>query len=197
MPAIVLAGLLLLLLRVFGGGDGQDQGGRSPDSAVEQAGDSSRGAGGAELRGASSGRDEAATDGQASAHGDDVRPAGGEGEGSAAPAPAESPRMAEETGDAEAPGPMVLTIRATSADTTWFDVLVTGSEEGESSERDFILYPGQVETLRADGSFLFRTIGNAGGFTLELDGRKLPPIGERGEVRRDVKITREGVEEGR
>ncbi|MCK4538113.1 MAG: helix-turn-helix domain-containing protein [Candidatus Krumholzibacteria bacterium] len=87
---------------------------------------------------------------------------------------------------------MELRIIAKPADTTWFDMIIyniSGSET-DSIFRDFILYPDQVERLTATGSFFFKTIGNAGGFWLERDGERLKPLGEHGEVIRNVIITR-------
>jgi cytoskeletal protein RodZ len=105
-----------------------------------------------------------------------------------------------EVASSPAPGPetlaaMELRIIARPADTTWFDMVIynTSGSETDSILRDFILYPDQVERLTATGSFFFKTIGNAGGFWLERDGERLRPLGEHGEVLRNVMVTRAGV----
>lgn len=95
----------------------------------------------------------------------------------------------------KAEDPMEIRIIATEQDTTWFDMVVytTVNSRPDSIFRDFILYPGQVRTFRATDSIFFRTIGNAGGFTIELNGERLPSLGGRKKVIKSVRITREGV----
>lgn len=86
---------------------------------------------------------------------------------SASPAPPPSPT----------PPPSVervLLIRA--VDTTWVRVVPDGGQPAEET-----LSPGAVRQWRGASAFRV-TIGNAGGVLLELDGRALPALGERGQV---------------
>lgn len=119
-------------------------------------------------------------------------PPRGEAPGAAAGAPTRD--VAPPTATTE-PASMELRIVAQKTDTTWFDLVVFNRRGSvlDSLPRDFILYPGQTRSFRSNESFFFRTIGNAGGFTLELDGKPLPPLGERGRVRKNVRVTRAGI----
>ncbi len=92
-------------------------------------------------------------------------------------------------------GGFELKIVANREDTTWFDVVIYTEEDSgaDSIFHDFILYPGQVESFRTEGSILFRTIGNAGGFILERDGLKLPSLGRRGLVRKNIRVTQSDI----
>jgi len=183
VPAAILLVLIVVMIRVLGGDDGD---GRRPGTAAPPG---------------SVAVDTAGTGEPAPAEredGEDVREAdpdndGEPGDAAGAGTSAEADQDGEDGPGGGPPEPMVLAIRATPGDTTWFDLVMIDSEGGRRTEKDFILYPGQVETVRATGSFLFRTIGNAGGFTLELDGKELPPVGGKGEVKRGVRITREGI----
>ncbi len=91
--------------------------------------------------------------------------------------------------------PFELRIIASGTDTTWFDVVVYTEVDSrpDSIFRDFILYPGEVQSFRVTDSVFFRTIGNAGGFAVERNGRKLPPLGSRGEVKKNIRITRADI----
>ncbi len=97
--------------------------------------------------------------------------------------------------DAAGPSPLILRITANPEDTTWFDLVVYTDIDSrpDSIMRDFILFPGQVQSFNATGSFLFKTIGNAGGFSMTLDGRELPSLGKRGSVKKNIRVTREGI----
>jgi cytoskeleton protein RodZ len=53
-----------------------------------------------------------------------------------------------------------------------------------------VLEPGTVREWRSPGRFTV-TVGNAGGLSLELDGVALPPLGDRGQVVRDLLLPRE------
>ncbi len=116
---------------------------------------------------------------------------GGKPEDSAALKADEEPAV----GEKDESGEFELRIIANKEDTTWFDVVIyTGDgSDADSTFRDFILYPGTVESFRTEGSILFRTIGNAGGFKMERDGQLLPSFGSRGLVRKNIRITRSDI----
>jgi cytoskeleton protein RodZ len=82
----------------------------------------------------------------------------------AAPAPSATPAPAEH----------VLVIRA--VETTWIRVTPDGG-----SPVDDTLPPGSVREWRSAKGFRV-SAGNAGGILLELDGRPLPALGDRGQV---------------
>ena len=69
-----------------------------------------------------------------------------------------------------------------AVDTTWVRVKPAGAPPTEET-----LSPGTVREWRSAGGFRV-TLGNAGGVELELDGRALPALGERGQVVRDAAI---------
>ncbi|HUV35442.1 MAG TPA: RodZ domain-containing protein [Patescibacteria group bacterium] len=96
---------------------------------------------------------------------------------------------------AESPAELVsleLELIAHERERIWFDLLTVSmvSERPETTAYDFILLPGESKTFNATDAFVLRKVGNAGGFTMMLNGVRLPPLGERSEVRRDVVITR-------
>lgn len=70
---------------------------------------------------------------------------------------------------------------------TWVSV-----RPDDGAARQELLDPGTVREWRSAGPFTV-TVGNAGGLTLELDGVALPPLGDRGQVLRDLRIPREPV----
>jgi hypothetical protein len=59
---------------------------------------------------------------------------------------------------------------------TWIRVRM---EDGRFTEET--IPAGQIREWISDGPFVL-TVGNAGGVTLELNGRALPPLGARGAV---------------
>lgn len=91
--------------------------------------------------------------------------------------------------------PLSLELIAHQRERIWFDILTvsTVSERPETTAYDFILLPGESKTFNATDAFVLRKVGNAGGFTMVLNGVRLPPLGERSEVRRDVVITRDDL----
>jgi cytoskeleton protein RodZ len=56
------------------------------------------------------------------------------------------------------------------------------------------LEPGQTETLEADEAFRIRTVGNAAGLRLTLNGTPVPPLGGVGEVIRNRTLDRAALE---
>lgn len=74
------------------------------------------------------------------------------------------------------------TLRATTNEMTWMLVTIDGGET-----RDVLLRAGETWEWHAQKGFVV-TIGNAGGVTLTLNGHPLPPLGEVGEVIRDLRV---------
>ncbi len=91
--------------------------------------------------------------------------------------------------------PLKLKIVANSSDTTWFDLIAISLMDGnpDTTYYDFILFPGVVKTLTATDAFIFRTIGNAGGFGIEFKGKKVPSLGERNEVVKNIYFGRDSI----
>lgn len=91
--------------------------------------------------------------------------------------------------------PLELHLTANETDSTWFDLLVlsTVDERQEGTVYDFILFPGQTRSFKATDAFVFREISNAGGFTMELNGKRLQSLGEKGEVINNIWITSENL----
>jgi cytoskeletal protein RodZ len=56
------------------------------------------------------------------------------------------------------------------------------------------LRPGFQQTYRADEEFRFRTVGNAAGVEITLNGVRMPALGEEGEVIKDRAFDREFVQ---
>ena len=91
--------------------------------------------------------------------------------------------------------PMELKLIANRSDSTWFDIITISSENSrpDTTYHDFILFPGREKLLRAEDAFVLRTIGNAGGFTAEFNGRRLPLFGERHEIVRGIYLGRDST----
>ncbi len=73
-------------------------------------------------------------------------------------------------------------LRATTKEMTWMLVTIDGGET-----RDVLLREGEVWEWHAQDGFVV-TIGNAGGVELTLNGEQLPPLGEPGQVIRDLRV---------
>jgi hypothetical protein len=56
------------------------------------------------------------------------------------------------------------------------------------------LRPGFNQTFHADEEFRFRTVGNAAGVEITLNGIHMPALGEEGEVIKDRTFDREFVQ---
>lgn len=89
-----------------------------------------------------------------------------------APEPAAPPDLAAALGPVTAPYRLV----ARAAEPTWVRVR---TEDGRLIEET--IPPGQSREWVSNGPFTL-TVGNAGGVSLELNGRLLPPLGARGAV---------------
>lgn len=77
------------------------------------------------------------------------------------------------------------TLRAKTQEMTWMLVTIDGRET-----RDVLLQAGETWEWRAQDGFVV-TVGNAGGVELTLNGRSLPPLGEPGQVVRDIHLPTE------
>jgi cytoskeleton protein RodZ len=126
------------------------------------------------------------------------RPEPPQADRSAGPPPGESvpeerpPRVAEPEVDQT---PLQLELIALENERTWFDIMTvsTVDERPETTAYDFILFPGESRVLDATDAFILQRVGNAGGFTMKLNGAVLPPLGEPAEVIYGVVITREDL----
>jgi cytoskeleton protein RodZ len=65
---------------------------------------------------------------------------------------------------------------ARTTESTWIRVRM-----GDGRSSDETVPPGEVREWVSDRPFTL-TVGNAGGVSLELNGRALPPLGPRGAV---------------
>jgi cytoskeleton protein RodZ len=104
---------------------------------------------------------------------------GGEGMPSAPPNPVKvEPAIPGQPGAASSGGPQMagqrLLVRA--VEPTWIRVQV---DEGQVAEE--LLQPGAVREWTAARRFVI-TVGNAGGLEVDLNGRRIPPLGSRGAV---------------
>ena len=100
--------------------------------------------------------------------------------GSPAPVAAGTPALSQPPVSPDVQG--VKTLRAQAKEMTWLLVTIDGRET-----RDVLLRAGETWEWRAQESFVL-TVGNAGGVELILNGRPLPPLGEPGQVVRDIRL---------
>lgn len=100
--------------------------------------------------------------------------------GAPAPVAAGTPVLSQPPVSPDAQG--ARTLRAQAKEMTWMLVTIDGRET-----RDVLLRTGETWEWRARESFVL-TVGNAGGVELILDGRPLPPLGEPGQVVRDIRL---------
>ncbi len=107
----------------------------------------------------------------------------------------EEPAAAREETVVEPLSPMKLQLTANPTDSTWFELMTisTVEQRPETTSYNFLLLPGRARSFEATDAFILRKIGNAGGFVMELNGFRLPPVGRKGRVMHDVKITREDL----
>jgi cytoskeleton protein RodZ len=73
-------------------------------------------------------------------------------------------------------------LRITAAEETWLSLGID-----EEPKKNILLQPGETRTWTANGTFVL-TLGNAGGVTVVLDGRELPPLGRSGQVVRNLRL---------
>lgn len=94
--------------------------------------------------------------------------------------------------------PMELRLIANPTDSTWFELITisTIEEHPETTAYNFLLLPGRSRSFQATDEFILMKVGNAGGFVMELNGNKLLPLGKKGRVKSDVKITKSDLPSG-
>ncbi len=93
------------------------------------------------------------------------------------PAPDATPADA-----ASAPGLGARELRIVAAEQTWLSLGVD-----DEPKHSILLQPGETRSWTATRAFTL-TIGNAGGITVSLDGRELPPLGRSGQVVRNLRL---------
>lgn len=81
--------------------------------------------------------------------------------------------------------PVVLKVYA--RELTWISAMIDDKET-----KDVILKPGEGVKWNGESKIVI-TVGNAGGIDLDVNGKRLDPIGRRGEVIRDAVITSAGL----
>ncbi len=73
-------------------------------------------------------------------------------------------------------------LRVHAVEETWLRVVIDGEET-----KDVLLSPNQQMEWEARSHFML-TVGNAGGIEMALDGNPLPPLGQSGEVVRQLRL---------
>jgi cytoskeleton protein RodZ len=184
LPAVLVIIVLVVVWRVFGGGDeGVEPPPDLPDAAVEgradrppEAGETASGAEPADEEGGGAQEDSRRSE----------QPERMEERMSRAPSGGGERR--ESSGEAGGE----LTLRITAEEQTWFDIVVFEMTEAgmDSTEDDFILEPGQSRTFTSNAYFYIRKIGKTGGFSIMLDGRPFEIPVVEGRLPRDIKISR-------
>lgn len=79
-----------------------------------------------------------------------------------------------------------LSLRINAIDTSWMRVMIDNKFNNE-----FTLSPSLSKSLTAKSNFSI-LIGNAGGVELVLNGKKLPKIGKKGEIK-NIKVDLDGI----
>ena len=116
-----------------------------------------------------------------------------------APAPeikeGDEPESIEQEPPVDTPSVMELRLTANPSDSTWFELLTisTVEERPETTAYNFLLLPGRARVFEATEAFILKKVGNAGGFFMDLNDVRLPPVGSRGRVLSNVEITREDI----
>jgi len=80
---------------------------------------------------------------------------------------------------------LVLTMSATQA--CWVEVSVDGQ-----TVMNRVMTQGESQTLEAEGEILL-SVGNAGGIAFSVNDRRGLPLGDSGEVRRNIRITKQSL----
>jgi cytoskeleton protein RodZ len=102
-----------------------------------------------------------------------------------APAPAAGEPAGTEavdSGTAPAADGATHELHVSAAQETWFSLVID-----DEPKRNIILQPGEARSWTAAHGFTL-TVGNAGGITVSIDGRELPPIGRAGQVVRNLRL---------
>lgn len=82
--------------------------------------------------------------------------------------------------------PLHMEIRFVEA--TW----ITVESDGKTAINDEVA-AGVTRTIDASDHILFKTLGNAGGVELTLNGTRLPSLGNSGDVRKNVRFDKESL----
>ncbi len=101
------------------------------------------------------------------------------------PAPGATPAEA-----AAAPALGGRELRIVAAEQTWLSLAVD-----DEPKHSILLQPGETRSWTATRAFTL-TIGNAGGITVSLDGRELPPLGRSGQVVRNLRLPQDATTPG-
>lgn len=80
-----------------------------------------------------------------------------------------------------------LILFISAIETSWISVLIDNREKNE-----ILLMPNKSVTWKASNSFKLTT-GNAGALNVKLNTKTLPPLGKKGEVVRDINLSREDL----
>ena len=91
--------------------------------------------------------------------------------------------------------PMELRVSSNPTDSCWFELVAVSiiEQQPETTTIRFILPPGSSRSFQATEEFMFKKVGNAGGFVMELNGNKLPTLGKKGKVITNYRITRDNL----
>jgi len=81
--------------------------------------------------------------------------------------------------------PQRLSLSIEAIEETWIKILIDGRDV-----REMLLKGGDKVSLEAERNFGL-TIGNAGGVKINFDGKELEPLGSRGEVIRNLVLSRD------
>lgn len=101
-----------------------------------------------------------------------------------------APPLTEAAANAPGPGEDDSTLRLTVTATS--DSWVQLEVDGKTAMSD-VLAAGQQRTFEAEKQFRFLKIGNASGLSLTLNGTRVPPLGEDGEVIRNRVYDRDSL----
>jgi cytoskeleton protein RodZ len=110
-----------------------------------------------------------------------------------APAPTPPPQPATTSAPASAQpaeSGQGLRLRIDCVDASWVNLMADGKTVFNGA-----LQRGQSKTFDAAREFHFRTIGNAAGLELTLNGARLPPLGGDGEVIHDRHFDRQSIDQ--
>lgn len=114
------------------------------------------------------------------ATGGETDPATVPAEQSAAEEPPE-PVAPEQVADTAAAVADSIRMTLTATSDSWIDLQVD-----DQPPTDFTLQSGSSRTFEAENRILFRTVGNAGGVKVELNGMEIGPLGRPNQVVRDI-----------
>jgi cytoskeletal protein RodZ len=101
-----------------------------------------------------------------------------------------STQTATTTATATAPPTEGLLVQLKLIENSWITLQV----DGETVINDE-LRVGDEKSFEAKDSVVFKTIGNAGGVEITLNGTRVPPLGESGDVVRNKKFDRSSLDE--